>query len=138
VVASRLLKHVGDQFGRDRRSTLVLLVLARIGEEGDDGCYPLRARNLAGVDHDTEFHERSVHLATPGVDNIDVILADRLCDAHVGFTNPGFRHRGSRDRDAEAVGEMRGAREWKAAEGGYRLAMIPANSGWLVPVAALE
>ena len=134
VVAARLLQHVGDQFGGDRRPTLVLFVLARIGEEGDDGRNPLRARDLAGVDHDAELHERSVDLPTAGVDDVDVILADGLGDAHVGFTNPGFRDRRSRDGDAETVGDVRSVREWKAVEGMYRRAMIPASSGWLVPV----
>ena len=95
VVASRLLEHVGDQFGGDRRPTLVLFVLTRIGEEGDDGGNPFRAGDLTGVDHDAEFHERSVYLAATSVDDIDVILANRLCNAHVGFTNAGFRDCGS-------------------------------------------
>ena len=107
VVAPRLLEHVGDQFRGDRRPTLVFFVLARIGEEGDDGGDPLRARNLTGVDHDTEFHERGVDLAAAGVDDINVILPDRLCDADVGFTNPGFRDCGPGDGNAETVGDVR-------------------------------
>lgn len=107
VVASRLLEHVGDQFGGDRRPTLVFFVLARVREEGDDGGNPLRARNLAGVDHDAELHERRVDLATASVDDIHVILADRLCDAHVRLANAGFRDRGPRDGDAETVGDVK-------------------------------
>jgi hypothetical protein len=106
VVASRFLKHVCDEFGRDRRPTLVLFVLARIGEEGDDGRNPLCAGDLTGVDHDAKLHEGGVYLATAGVDDIDVILADGLGDAHVGFANAGFRDRGSCNGDAETVGEM--------------------------------
>lgn len=111
VVASRLLKHVGDQFGGDRRPTLVFLVLARIGEEGDDGGNSLRARDLAGVDHDTELHESGVDLAAASVDDIDVILADRLCDPHVGFANAGLCDRGSGNGNAETVGDVRTACE---------------------------
>jgi hypothetical protein len=37
VVASRLLKHIRDEFGGNRRSTFILFVLARVGEEGNDG-----------------------------------------------------------------------------------------------------
>ena len=107
VVAARLLEHVGHQLGCDRRPTFVFFVLARIGEEGDDGRDPLRARDLAGMDHDTELHECRVDLTAAGVDNVDVILPDRLCDPHVRFTYPGFRDRGSRNRDAETVGEVR-------------------------------
>jgi hypothetical protein len=113
VVASRLLKHVGDQFGGDRRPTLILLVLTRIGEEGDDGGNPFRAGNLTGVNHDTEFHECSVDLTATSVDDIDVILPHGLCDAHVGFTNSGFRDCGSSDGNTETVGDVRNVREWK-------------------------
>lgn len=105
VVASRLLEHIGDQLGCDRRPTFVLLVLTRVGEERDDGGDSLCAGDLAGVDHDAELHERGVDLATPGVYDINVILANRLCDANVRFPNSGFCHRGSGNGYAETVGE---------------------------------
>jgi len=127
VVASRLLKHVGDQFGGDRRPTFVFFVLARIGEEGDDGGYPFRAGDLTGVDHDTEFHESSVDLAAASVDDIDVILPDRLCDAHVGFTNPRLGDCGPGDGNTETVGDVRNAGMEDCLE--YRRAMISASSG---------
>ena len=107
MVASRLLEHVGDEFGGDRRSTLILLVLTRVGEEGDDGGNPLCAGDLTGMDHDAKLHERSVYLATASVDDIDVILPDGLCDTNVGFADAGFRDCGSRDGDAETVGDVR-------------------------------
>ena len=106
MVASRLLKHIGDEFGGDRRPTLIFFVLARIGEEGDDGGNPLRTGNLTGVDHDTELHESGVDLAATSVDDVNVILADRLCDAYVGFTNTGFRDRGPGDGNTETVGDV--------------------------------
>ena len=105
VVASRLLKHVGDKFGGNRRPAFVFLVLTRIGEEGDDGGDSLRAGNLTGVDHDAELHECGVYLAAASVDDVDVILSDGLCDANVGFSNAGFRDGGSGDGDAETVGD---------------------------------
>jgi hypothetical protein len=107
VVAPRLLQHVGDQFGGDRRPTLIFLVLTRIGKERDDGGDPFRTGNLAGVDHDTELHESSVDLAAAGVDDINVILPDGLCDAHVRFPNTGFRDCGPGDGNAETVGDVR-------------------------------
>lgn len=110
MVASRLLKHVGDQFGGDRRPAFVFFVLARIGVEGDDGSNPLCAGNLTGVYHNTELHESGVDLATASVDDVDVIFADGLCDTNVGFPNPGFRDRGSGDGDAETAGEVRRVR----------------------------
>ena len=105
VVASRLLKHVGDQFGGNRRSTLIFFVLACIGEERDDGGNSLCARNLTGVDHNTEFHERGVDLAATGVYDVNVIFADGLCDANVGFANAGLCDRGSGNGYSKTVGE---------------------------------
>ena len=105
VVASRLLEHVGHQLCGYRRSTLVLFVLTCVGEERDDGGNSLCAGDLAGVDHDTELHQRGVDLAAAGVDDINVILADGLCDANVGFANAGFRDCGSGHGYAETVWE---------------------------------
>ena len=128
VVASRLLKHIRDEFGGNRRSAFILLVLARIWEERNDSGDSLCAGNLTGMDHDTEFHERCVDLATAGVDDIDIIFADRLCDANVRFANAGFRDRSSGNGYTETVGDMRSVREWKTVRE-YRLAMISASSG---------
>ena len=107
MVASRLLEHIGDEFGGDRRPTLILLVLTRVGEERDDGGNSLCAGDLTSVNHDAELHERGVDLAAAGVDDINVILANGLCDANVGFPNPGFRDGGSGNGYAETVGDMR-------------------------------
>ena len=82
MVAPGLLEHVGDELGRDRRAALVLLVLARVREEGHDGGDALRARDLARVDHDAQLHERRVDLAAAGVDDVHVVLAHRFAYAH--------------------------------------------------------
>ena len=107
MVASGFLEHIGDELGCDRRSTLILLVLTRVGEEGDDGGDSLCASDLTGMDHDTELHERGVDLTTAGVDDINVILTNGLGDANVGLPNPRFRDRGSGNGYTETVGEMR-------------------------------
>ena len=130
MVTSRLLKHVGDQFGGNRRSTLILFVLTRIREEGDNGGDSFRARDLAGVNHDAKLHEGRVDLATAGVYDINVILTDRLCDANVRLSNPGFRDRGSGNGYAETAGvDENRVRNGRLSGYKYRLAMTSASSG---------
>ena len=63
VVAAGRLQHVRDELGRDGRARLVLLVLARVREVGDDGGDAARRGRLAGVDHDEELHEAVVDFA---------------------------------------------------------------------------
>jgi hypothetical protein len=87
MVAPRALQHVCDKLCGDGRATLVLLVLTRIGEEGDHGGDPPGAGNLACVDHDAEFHERRVDRVTSSLDDVDVIFADRFEDSDRRFTN---------------------------------------------------
>ena len=66
VVAARRLQHVGHQLRRDRSPGLVLLVLAGVGEVGDDGGDASRRGRLAGVDHDEELHQAVVDVARGG------------------------------------------------------------------------
>ena len=61
--ASRGLEHVSHQASRDRGAALVLLVLARVREVGDDGGDAAGARRAAGVDHDQHLHEAVVDVA---------------------------------------------------------------------------
>ena len=63
VVAAGRLQHVGDQLGRDGRARLVLLVLARVGEVGDDGRDAPRRGRLARRDDDQQLHDVVVDLA---------------------------------------------------------------------------
>ena len=89
VVAPRALQHVCHKLRGDWRATLVLLVLARIGEEGDHSGDPLSAGNLACVNHDAKFHERGVDRVAASLDNVDIIFADRLEDSDRRFTDRG-------------------------------------------------
>ena len=63
VVAAGRLQHVGGELGRDGRARLVLLVLARVGEVGDDGGDAACRCRFAGVDHDHELHQAVVDVA---------------------------------------------------------------------------
>ena len=92
MVAAGLLQHVRDELRGDGSAALVLLVLTGIGEQGDDRGNALRARDFAGVDHDTDLHEGSVYLATPRVDDVDVVLANRLGDADMALPQTALGH----------------------------------------------
>ena len=148
MVAPGLLEHVGDELGRDRRAALVLLVLARVREEGHDGGDALRARDLARVDHDAQLHERRVDLAAAGVDDVHVVLAHGLADAHVRLADPAASDFGLGELNAEPAARGQGQRrkqgqhrrkrvggenKSREAKETYRRAMSSASSGWLLP-----
>jgi len=135
MVASRLLDHVGHELRSDRSPTFVLLVLPGVGEQWNDCRDSLCARNLAGMDHDAELHKRGVDGPAACVDNVDIVLSNGFTNGDSGFAdsaavnlrlsegqaNPG------RPVNIDMHREVRGKR-W------YRLAIISASSGWLVPV----
>lgn len=60
MIASSGLQHVGHQLGGDRSTALVFLILARIGEVGNNGRNAAGGGSLASIDHDQEFHESVV------------------------------------------------------------------------------
>lgn len=61
MVAAGGLQHVCHEFGSDRSPTLILLVLASIGEVGQNGGDTARRGSAAGVDEDEELHDVIVH-----------------------------------------------------------------------------
>lgn len=81
VIAAGSLQHVGDQLGRDRCSTLVLLVLSGIGEVREDGRDATGAGGSAGMDHDQELHQAVVDVVgCRGLQDKDIFVSH-------GFTN---------------------------------------------------
>lgn len=92
MIAPRLLQHIRHQFGRDRRSALVFFVLPGIGKQREHRGDALRARDLAGVDHDAKLHQRGVDLPAPGVDNVHIVLAHGLDDPHVRLADAALGH----------------------------------------------
>ena len=60
MIASSSLQHVGHQLGGDRSTALVFLILARIGEVGNNGRDAAGGGSLASIDHDEEFHKSVV------------------------------------------------------------------------------
>jgi hypothetical protein len=101
MVAPRLLQHVRHQFRRDRCTTLVLFVLSRVREQRNDSGNSLRARDLAGVDHDAQFHQGRIHFPASRVDDVHVVLAHRLSDANVRLPNATPRQLCVRDLYAQ-------------------------------------
>jgi hypothetical protein len=98
VVTTRLLYHVRHQLCRDRRTTLVLFILACVREQWDDRRDSLGTGNLARVDHDAQFHQRSVHGPAARVDDVHVVLAHRFCNPNVRLANAALRYLRARDR----------------------------------------
>lgn len=78
MIATGALEHVCYKLGRNGSATLVLFVLAGVGEERDDGCDAFGASDLASVDHNAEFHERRIDCAASSVHDVDVVLAHRF------------------------------------------------------------
>ena len=94
MVAARLLQHVRHELGGDGGPALVLLVLAGVGEERDDGRDALCARDLAGVDHDAELHERGVDVAIAGIDDVHIVFAHGFRDPYRRLSNSITGHIG--------------------------------------------
>lgn len=70
VVAASCLEHVCHELSRDGCTALVLLILARVGEVGNDSGDTPGGSSFASVDHDEELHESI----------IDVVRLCRLQD----------------------------------------------------------
>jgi hypothetical protein len=63
VVAAGGLKHVSHQTSGDGSAGFVLLVLASVGEVGQDGGDAAGRGSLASVDHDEQLHDSIVDVA---------------------------------------------------------------------------
>ena len=66
MVAASRLQHIGHELGGDRSPTLIFLVLARVGEVGQDGGDAPSGGGAAGVDEDEELHDVVVDVAGLG------------------------------------------------------------------------
>lgn len=114
--------------------------MAGVREEREDGGNALRARNFAGVDHNTDLHEGRVNLSAPSIDDVDIVLADRLDDADDALPDATLGHFGPCERDTEPGSrERQTSASWTVgAMNEHRLAVISASSGWLVPAGRIE
>jgi hypothetical protein len=61
---------------------LVLLVLSRVREAGNDGCDPLGGSDLTGVDHNQEFHEIVVHFSATALNDVNVFSSHGFADLY--------------------------------------------------------
>jgi hypothetical protein len=118
VVTPRALQHICHKLCGDGRTTLVFLVLARVGKEGNHGGNPLRAGDFARVNHDAEFYEGGIDRVAASLDDVDVIFADRFEDSDRRFTNRVARNLRFRDwkADSERWKARRGARRGRSCE----------------------
>lgn len=67
---------------KEIRAYLVLLILPRIREAGDDRSDAAGRGDLAGVDHDQQLHEVVVDLTTATLHNVDILAPHTLADLH--------------------------------------------------------
>ena len=75
VITPSCLEHIGHELGGDRSPTLIFLVLARVGEVGQDGGDAAGGGGAAGVDEDEQFHYVVVDVAGfGGLDDEDWVL----------------------------------------------------------------
>jgi len=78
VIAAGDGEHVGDELGGDRRTAHVLFIHTCVGIARDDGGDAACGGPFARGDEDEEFHEVVVDVATGGLEDKDVLIADRL------------------------------------------------------------
>ena len=95
MVTAGLLQHVRNKLSSNGGPALVFFVLACIGEEGNYGSDSLRTGDLAGVDHNAKLHEGGVDLPAARVDDVDVVFAHRLYDAHMTLADSTLRYFGT-------------------------------------------
>lgn len=106
MVTTSLSQHVGDKLSGDGSSGLVLLILSCIGEMRDDGCDSSGRGNLASMDHDTEFHQMSVHSPCTRIDNVYIAISHALHDSDFGLTRRWLADVGSRERYSQSLGDQ--------------------------------
>lgn len=86
MLTTSSLQHVCDQFGRDWRSALVLLVLSRIREVGKHSRNPSCRCGLASVDHDQKLHQPIVDFSWGGgLQNEHILISNTFTDGNAGF-----------------------------------------------------
>lgn len=83
VIGSGNREHVGNEFSRNRRSRLVLLVLSSIRECRNDGGDAARRGDLARVDHNQQLHQVIIDLSGGRLNNVHVFSTYRLSDFDV-------------------------------------------------------
>lgn len=104
MVTPRRLQHVGHQFGRDRRSALVFLVLPGVGEVGDDRGNAAGGGGPACIDHNQEFHKAVVDVVRArGLEYEDVFIPDGLADCDACFLIRVLKDHDLSELDAQPV-----------------------------------
>ena len=83
VVAAGYGEHVGDELGGNGCPALVFFVHAGVRVAWNDGSDAAGRSTLARGNEDEKLHEVVVHVATGGLEDKDVLVADRLGDLHV-------------------------------------------------------
>jgi hypothetical protein len=103
MIAPCLLNHIRYQLRRDGRPAFVFLILPGVWEERDNGRDSLRARNFARMYHDAQLHKGRVDLSTTRIDDVDIVLSNRLDDADTGLADSALGYYCFANGQAEAT-----------------------------------
>ncbi|KAH3663667.1 hypothetical protein OGAPHI_005068 [Ogataea philodendri] len=86
VVAPGTGEHIGHQFGRNRRTALVLSVLSGVREVWQHSGDSSSRRRLTCVDHDQQLQDLVVDDARPYLHyDVDILISNRLTDRERHF-----------------------------------------------------
>jgi len=85
MITSSHHEHICNELRRDRRAGFILFVHAGVREARDDGSDPTGGGGFTGGNENEELHEVVVYVATPGLDDEDVFITNRLGDFDVGL-----------------------------------------------------
>lgn len=85
MVAASNGKHVGDEFGRNGCSGLILLIMPCVWITWYNGGDSPRGGSFASGDEDEKFHEMVIGVGAAGLKNKDVFVTNRLADCDVQF-----------------------------------------------------
>jgi hypothetical protein len=78
VVAAGHGEHIGNELGGDGRPALVLFIHTCVGITRNDGSDAAGGCALARGNEDEELHEVVVDVTTGGLEDKDILVADRL------------------------------------------------------------
>ena len=107
-VGAGRLEHVGDEPGGDRLAAAVLLVLAGVPVEGQDGGDPLGASALERVHHEQLLHDRLVDRRGVALQHEGIAPPHRLLVAHVDLTVGELVRARGHQRRPELAGDVLG------------------------------
>lgn len=100
------VEQIENQTGGDGLTTAVLLILARVAEEGRHHGNRLGGGALQSIDHDELFHDPLVDIARMTLQHEHVRTAHRFGETHVHLAIGKVIGRGFEDFGSQAFGHL--------------------------------